>query len=526
MNNLKLRPYQEECLQSIHDHYSQGVNRQLIHLPTAAGKTVIFSHLIKQLDRKTLVLAHTCELLDQAKDKINMICPDLDVGLVNANSKEFNKPVVVSTIQSARQPENLKQLQNQGFTLCIADECHLFGATSPRMVLDTLGFGYGTSCLLVGCSATPWRNDSKGLGEVFEKIVYHKSIKDLIAIGYLCKPVGIKIKTDLDLSTVQTEDGDFVTQSLASVMNTPEMNSIVIDAFLERARDRKTVCFSVTVSHAQNLAEAFRNRGITSEAIYGDMPLNERSDILERFKNGSISVLTNCQILTTGWDCAEVDCVLIAKPTQSKGLYQQMCGRGLRLFPNKKDCLILDFGSKTHSLCGMASLIGDAESEETEQQEHADGKMSEFVKELPPAINKKLRAAIVEFDILGDTFTWIKDGHSFSLKAIGDKVLKIFPTLEGRFNVIFFNGNNPQEIAKDLSFEYAFSSAEEFAKANRSLFIVSDLDAEWRQRPISDKQKGLFRSFGYRSGIEELSRGQASIIISSGVLSRKAPSRT
>ena len=169
---------------------------------------------------------------------------------------------------------------------------------------------------------------------------------------------------------------------------------------------------------------------------------------------------------------------------------------GLRLFPNKKDCLILDFGSKTHSLCGVASS-----NAESEQNERTKGKLSEFAKRLPPTINKKLRAAIVEFDLLGEEFTWMKDVSTYYLKAIEGKVLKIFQTKEGRYNVVFFNGNNPQTIARDMSFEYTLS-AEGFVKDNRALFTLSDLEANWRGLPISDKQKDLFLSFGYRSGIE------------------------
>lgn len=517
---LKLRSYQEECLETIKSKFKLGVCRQLVHLPTAAGKTVIFSNLIQQLNRKTLVLAHTCELLDQARDKIRMIAPNIDVGIVNAEFKEFDKHVVVSSIQSARQPEQLARLQNEEFELCVYDEAHRAAALSPRKILSDLGFLKSSKKLLVGFSATPFRSDNKGLGEIFDEVVYKKTIQDLIAFGFLCEPVGMKIITDLDLSAVKTEDGDFVTQSLASVMNTKQMNEIVVNSYIEQAIDRKTVCFAVTVSHAQNLAEAFRSRGIASEAIYGEMPAHERADLLKRLQSGNISVLTNCQILTEGWDCPEVNCVLVAKPTQSKGLFQQMCGRGLRLFPNKKDCLILDFGSKTHSLCGMASLLVDIE--EKEKQRNAEGKMSGFAKNLPPSINKKLRASIAEFDLLGEAFTWVKSGQSFSIKAAGNKTLKIVPSIEERFNVIFFNGKTTEIIAGDISFEYAFSTAEEFAKANRSLFTISDIEAPWRELPVTDRQKDLFRSFGYRAGIESLSRGQASLIISSGVLNRKA----
>lgn len=517
---LKLRPYQEECIETITTKYSQGISRQLVHLPTAAGKTVIFSHLIQKTGYRTLVLAHTVELLEQARDKIQMICPGLDIGLVNAKNKEFDKPVVVSTIQSARQTDNLKQLQDQDFELLIYDECHRGASDSSRHVLEALDFGKKTNRLLVGFTATPYRTDSRGLGEIFDELVYRKSIKDLINLGYLCQPKGIKIKTDLDLETIKTENGDFVTEALAQYMNTPQMNDLVVNTFIEKAKDRKTVCFAVTVDHAYSLANAFKERGITSEAIHGKTPPDERKSLLDAFKDGKISVLTNCQLLVEGWDAPDISCVLIAKPTQSKGLYQQMAGRGLRLYPNKNDCLILDFGSKSHSLCGVATLECDSE-EEREYKERGEGTVPEFAKDLPPTINKKLRAAILELDLLGDVFTWMKDGPSYSLKAIGDKVLKIFPTSNDRFNVLFFNGNSYQTIAKDLSFEYAFSTSEAFAKENRSLFVVSDLEAPWRHQPISDKQKSIFRSKGFKNGIDDLTKGQASMIIQSGVLLKK-----
>lgn len=519
---ISLRPYQIEALEAVQNAYEQGTRKQLVHIATGGGKTIIFATLIAKLNWRTLVLAHTTELLDQAREKIQMISPGLNVGIVKAGLKEYESHVVVCSIQSARQPETLIQLQKQDFALCIYDECHRACTKSARDILQALGFLDSSDKLLCGYSATPFRNDTKGLGEVFERVVYKKTIKELISLGYLCPPKGIKIRTDLDLATIKTEDGDFVSEALANYMNTPEMNEVVVNSYLENAQGRKAVCFAVTVSHAKNLTTAFRKYGVVSEAIYGDMPADERANVLKRFQKGEISVLTNCQILTEGWDCQEVDCIIVAKPTQSKGLYQQMCGRGLRLYPNKKDCLILDFGSKTHSLCGSAILDRDSESDEPEQKQSSVGRMIEFAKTLPPTINRKLRASIIEFDPLGDDFTWIKDRDTFYLRAIEDKILKIFPTSENRFSVIFFNVNSHQTIAKDISFEYAFSTAEEFAKANRSLFTISDLEAHWRTLPISDKQKDLFRSYGYRSGIEDLSRGQAALIISSGVLSKKA----
>ena len=523
---LKLRLYQEECLKSIHDHFEKGIIRQLVNLPVAAGKTVIFANLIQQLNRKTLVLAHTRELLSQARDKIIMINPDIDVGLVNADSKEFDKPVVVSTIQSARQPGTLAELQKQNFELCIFDECHRSAADSPREVLKALGFLDSKEKLLCGFTATAFRNDARGLGEIFQEVVFHRSVKDLIDLGYLCPPRGIRIANDLDLSGVKTEDGDFSTSSLASVMDTTEMNELVANSFIDKAADRSAVCFSVTVDHARNLAEAFKQRGIIAESVSGGMDLDERENILERFKSGKIQVLTNCQLLVEGWDVPQINCVVVAKPTKSKSLFIQMCGRGLRLFPNKHDCLILDFNDRNHSLCSLPDLVDDAESAKHHEKK-VEGKISEFAKHLPPTLNKKLRSAIIEFDLLGENFTWFRDENSYySLKGNGDRTLKIFPTAAGQFSALLFKGNELEKIvARDLSFEYAFASADEYAKSHRELFTLCDLNASWRDLPISDKQKGLFRSYGFRSGIEALSRGQAALIIGSGVLNRKTARR-
>ena len=284
--NLKLRPYQEECLESIHSYYSKGINRQLVQMATGAGKTVVFANLIAQKQCRTLVLANTCELLDQAKDKIQMICPDIEVGILKANRKELDKRVVISSIQSARQPETLAEFQKQEFSLCIYDESHHAPSSSSKHILSELGFLAPSNKLLVGFTATPFRTDNKCLGEIFKEVVYKKTIKDIISIGFLCKPIGIRISSDLDLSTVKTVNGDFVSTSLASVMNTSEMNDLVVNTYIEQANSRKTVCFCVTVSHAKNLAETFKNRGITSETIYGNMPMQERQNLLKRFQCG------------------------------------------------------------------------------------------------------------------------------------------------------------------------------------------------------------------------------------------------
>lgn len=517
---LNLRPYQRECLDSITSQFENGVRRQLVSLPTGSGKTVVFAHLIKELGQRALVIAHTNELLGQAKEKIKMIAPELGVGIINAENKEFDAPVVISSIQSARHPKNLVELQNRQFGLLIYDECHHAAAETPRAVLNSLGFGTGTNRLLCGFSATPFREDGNGLAEVFDAIVYERTIKDMIAEGYLCQPQGIKIKTDIDLSKVQMGNGDFQVESLSQVVDVPEIRHLVVEAYLKEGQSRKAICFGVTIQHAHNLAELFNHYGIAAEAIHGGMVKHERESAIRRYRSGQTQVLCNCQVLTEGFDAPETSCVLIARPTQSRALYQQMAGRGLRLFPNKRDCVIIDFSTKHHSLCSTATLFEDAEDAQSQEKEEKQ-RQREIIASLPPNLNQKLKAAIVSFDPLGEAFTWkLNENKIYVLRGTSSRI-GIVPTMDDRYRVILATEKGPHKtIADGLTFEYAFSSAEDYARSDRKQFTLSDRNADWRNLPASEKQIGLIRSSGYRAGIENLTRGQASDLITSGALRR------
>lgn len=516
---LALRQYQVDCLKSIEDYENLGKKRQLVNIATGGGKTIIFANLIKERRQKALILVHTCELLYQAKDKINMIAPDLDVGIVNADRKEFDNDVVVASIQSARVPANLVELQKIGFQLLIADECHHFASDISKDILESLDFGKETNNLLVGFTATAFRNDGRGLGEIFDVISYEMDTRDLIDSRYLCPPLGFKIKTDIDLSKVKKGNGDFQAKSLSSVMNTKEMNHFIVDSYLEKGEDRKALCFGVTVLHAQALAYMFRSHGIASQPIYGDMPMSEREAILKDFREGHIRVVCNCQVLIEGFDAPDVSCIIVGRPTKSKGLYQQMVGRGLRLFPNKNDCIVLDFCDRNHSICNASLLLKDAEN--IEEDERKSARVKEVTASLPPNLNQKLKAAILSFDPLGDAYTWQFDNRVYSLNGANSS-LSIIPNDEDdQYKVVFSTIEGQTILAQGFSFEYAFSVSEEFAKKNESLFVVSDRTAPWRDESISEKQILTFKKRGFIAGVNQLSKGQASDLISTGFLRRR-----
>lgn len=524
---INLRPYQAECLEAVESNQSAGIRRQIVHLPTASGKTVVFASLISQAIKddpstRAVVLAFSCDLLGQAKDKLLMIDPDLDVGIVDGNSKEFNRRVVVSSVQSARQPRNLKKLQSQGFSMAIADECHHFASDSARLVLRELGFSKpDNGALLIGFSATPFRQDARGLGEDFDKIVYSKTIKEMIDLGFLAQPVGKKIVTDLDLSGVAVDDGDYSSSGLSRVMNTDAINELVVRSYLENALGRKAVAFACSIEHADCLALSFKGLGVRAASIHSQLPAHEKENLKSRFRSGELEVLINPLMLTEGFDEPSIECVIVTRPTKSPGLYQQMVGRGLRLFPNKTDCLVLDFSDHNHTLCNVGVLLEDNLVDEKKSDARSES-IEKLIGSLPPNINQKLRKAVLSLDLLGDSFAWQKDSAgNYFLKGNHDMFLKIVKREPERYDAILSSSTGTTLIAGGLDFEYCFGAAEDFAKLHLGAFTLSDLDASWRDLPISEKQKKFFRSTGFRAGIDELTRGQAAQIISSGVLRKR-----
>lgn len=514
---LNLRPYQRECTEAIKNISRNGTKRQLVSLPTAAGKTVIFAFLIKELNCPALIIAHTTELLKQAEEKLRMIEPNLDIGFVDGDRKEFNAQVVIASIQSARVDANLEQLVKRNFPILIYDECHHAAADGARKVIDRLGFGQNTKKLLVGFTATAFREDGKGLGEVFDAIAFEKDTKSMIDEGWLVRPQGFKIATDVNLASVKSVDGDFVQASLAKVMDTLEMNSLIIESYIKRAYGKQAICFGVSVDHAKNLAAGFMARGIASKAISGETPRQEREQTIQEYRDGKITVLSNCQVLTEGIDLPETECIIVARPTRSKGLYVQMVGRGLRLWPNKKECVLLDFGDRNHTVCNAAMLLSDASEKPNTKYTKRD-----MLRELPVKLNPKLKVAIVSHDPLGESFVWERgDNKTYFMRGAGSARLSLVLYGKDKYSVIYQSETDYRIVAEGLSFEWAFSTAEDFAKANRKLFALSDKEAEWRKQPISDKQKETLRKCGFKAGIDQLTRGQASAIMQSGVLWRR-----
>lgn len=357
-----LRPYQREAIDAVLAARREGVRRMVVCLPTGAGKTVIFSHLAQLARRQVLVLAHREELLGQAREKLERAMNGAGVVAVEQGAKRApeDAKVLVCSIRSLHEERLARIIRGRDVGLVVYDECHHAAADDNLRVLRQLGaFDEGWTGTLLGFTATTARGDGKGLDDVFERIVYSRSLPSMIEDGYLSPLRGFRVSTAADLTRLSSSGLDFREEELAEAVDIEERNAVVARSIQELARDRRTIAFCVTVNHARNLARSLNTLGVPAGVVHGMMPSDVRARALADFREGRTHVLTNVAVLTEGFDDPGVSCIAMARPTRSEGLYAQCVGRGTRLHPGKKDCLILDFVDlSTLSLCTLPSLFG------------------------------------------------------------------------------------------------------------------------------------------------------------------------
>lgn len=359
---MTLRPYQREAIDAVLGARRGGVRRMLVCLPTGAGKTVIFSELARLAQRPVLVLAHREELLFQARDKLQQALGGERVVAIErgADRAGDDAKVLVCSIRSLHQERLAEVIRGRDLGLVIYDECHHAAADDNLRVLRQLGaFDASWTGTLLGFTATTARGDGKGLDTVFERIVYSRSLPELIGDGYLSKIRGFRVTTNADLTRLSSSGLDFRDDELAGAVDIEERNALVARSIQELARDRRTIAFCVTVNHARNLCQALNLLGVPAGIVHGALKADVRARALADFRAGVVQVMCNVAVLTEGFDDPGVSCIAMARPTRSEGLYAQCVGRGTRLHPDKKDCLILDFVDVSQlSLCSLPSLFG------------------------------------------------------------------------------------------------------------------------------------------------------------------------
>lgn len=280
---ISLRDYQQDILTEVQRARQEGLTRLLAVLPTACGKTIIFSELARRMRRKALILAHRDELIRQAVDKVHMVWPDAVIGVVKGRDNDYrHKNVVCASVQTLSREKRLRQIISEDFGLMVVDEAHRTMAQTYRDIIDNLGFGENNPHrLLFGCTATAIRMDGQGLGHVYQKIVYSASILTMIRAGYLSDIRGFRAQTDTDLSGVGTRNGDYIESQLARAVNTAKRNKLVVDSYFKYANGRKTIAFCANVQHAEDLALMFKENGVEAKSLSGSTPEGERTEALK-----------------------------------------------------------------------------------------------------------------------------------------------------------------------------------------------------------------------------------------------------
>jgi superfamily II DNA or RNA helicase len=366
--SLHLRDYQTDAIDSLVAAWNKGIRRPAVVLPTGGGKTVIFAHLTRRwicdwdgsYTRGVVVIVHREELITQTVRKLHEVDPSLKVGVVKAGRNEINGfDVMVCSIQTIRKSHRLDQFE--GIGLVIVDECHHAAADSYVSVMDHFE---ESGAVFAGFTATMDRDDSRSLGDVWNEIVCTRDVLDLIGEGHLTDVEGKMVTIDgLSLNKAKMTRGDFSDVSLSDLLLDVDAQTTVANAYHEHAREadgsyRKGLLFAPTVIAAKAFASAFNDKGIPTEVIWGTMPSEDRNVIIKKFIAGEIRVLSNCMVLTEGFDVPDTSVVVIARPTKSASLYVQMVGRGLRPFPGKIRALVLDVvgASEDHTLATLADL--------------------------------------------------------------------------------------------------------------------------------------------------------------------------
>lgn len=354
---MNLRPYQTEARRRIHAEWDAGHRRTLLVLPTGTGKTVVFAAVAEDCVRagqRVLVLAHRGELLDQAADKIHR-STGLRCALEQARHSSLDSPlrITVGSVQTLGQEKRLARFGHDWFGAIIIDEAHHAVTGGYRQVLD-----WFPDARVLGVTATPDRGDMQNLGKVFDSLAYEYRLQDAIAEGYLCPILAQTIPLQLDLTGVELSAGDFAAEGIDTALD-PYLDQIAAQMETHCA-GRRTVVFLPLIKTSQKFRDILQAHGFRAAEVNGqDYNHRDRAAVLEDFAAGKYDVLCNSMLLTEGWDCPPVDCVVVLRPTKVRSLYSQMVGRGTRPFPGKKNLLLLDFLWMTdrHELCRPADLL-------------------------------------------------------------------------------------------------------------------------------------------------------------------------
>lgn len=502
---IELRPYQQEALNALEYDWTEGLQRLGVSAATGTGKTVIMSRLAHnhvKCGHRVLILVHREELIRQTVDKLLRVDRSVSIGVVKAGENRGSAAIVVASVQTISRPRRLAQIGQFGLIIC--DEAHRSMSDQWMKPLVALGATTDGGPRVAGFSATWTRADRRSLGDFWQKISFELSTEWAITQGFLVKPIGKYIKTDIRLEGIKKTAGDYNDRALAAKLSRESIRNAIVAGYLRFARDRSGVVFAPTVDTAEFFREGFEAAGITTGGLYGTTGREDSARLHKQHRNGDVQVLMSCTRLSEGWDAPWCSAAVIARPTTHQGLFVQMVGRILRPHDEsgKTDAIILDPTGVLfkHKLAGVIDLSeSDTPDEETErvQREHDElslggsaaptyhGDVSGF-EDVPLFAESEavwLRTA------RGTRFVYAKGEIMFLVDA-GDT-----------WHVGICQSDNVSAgrwMATHATLEQAERIASGWALSRDPLHCTPGL--HWRQRKASPQQRTLALAHGLRSG--------------------------
>lgn len=528
------RDYQVEAREAVERGWlpiamgGRGLRTPAVVLPTGAGKTVVFAHLIRRWlrlnpGRRAMVLAHRQELVDQAYGKlIDVVDGEFTIGMVMGNRNETQADAVVASVLTVKNPMRRAMIQHVG--LIIVDECHHATAASYGAVLAAY-----PDALVAGFTATMSRSDEANLGEVWQDVVYMRTIAEMIRDGHLVRPRGIRVYVDsLDMGGVRKSGKDYREADLGRAIEGSLAPEAIAEALLEHSPDRQAIVFAPTVESARLIEAAIAEVGFKTGLIYGDLDKDEgkgtRRARLDEFKTGVVRVLVNVMVLTEGTDLPMACTIVIARPTLHSGLYIQMVGRGLRLFPGKDEALVIDVvgASQKHGLTAQVELFGE-DTKPTERKTKGDDDQltEEDVFEDPGSGSGVFPdewvsgpTTSVQVDLFhGSKSAWMRTYGGIWFLAAGDRYIAILPGwMPGTYDVISMHrtrrGEGTRWVAYGLhDISYAMVRGENDVTPFERTTALKDRG--WRKHKPSEAQKAFAARLGLK-GAELMTSGELS----------------
>lgn len=554
---LRPRDYQDEAIDAVFAAWTGGMQRPAVVLPTGSGKTVIFSHLAHQFrdwrtaadgqplrPRRVVILVHRDELADQTLDKLRVVAPHLSLGKVKAADNEVTAEVMVCSVQTLARSSRAGQLLDaQAYAgdigLVIVDECHHAVAVSYRNIMAALGcYSGGTDRLAVGFTATLQRGDGRGLGGVWDDVVFTRSVLKMIADGWLTDVRARQITLDdLDLKNVRRSGGDYTAKSLGEAMEAAGAPEVIRQVIQEHAGDRRSILvFVPTVAMAEHSAGHLRNAGIPAEVVSAKVPRPDRLKIYERFRTGRTRVIVNCMVLTEGADFPFADCAVIARPTNNETLFIQMVGRVLR--PSRVTCktdalvlLLSDGGASIRTLIDLdpdviVPVLDDeslTEAYERQEEIREEQEAARSAREARKPGAFRFKSKDLDLFTASTAYQWLSTTRGIQFIPLGGNGLVVLwpcADTEGLWDVVHVpEGKEPWvrlHTCLDLGMAMAWGESE---AEERSVINVGKA-ASWRRKPASEAQLGYARTLK-QTVPPDARAGEVGDLISVGLASRK-----